>query len=77
MADLIDPMNEDTYDDRVIVHGPLKSKIATEAYRRGWEKAFGKKINIKINRRKLCLIKSREHFSIISMTNSINELSTC
>lgn len=53
MADLIDPLNEDTYDDRVIVHGPLRSKISTEAYRRGWERAFGKKIKIKINRRKI------------------------
>lgn len=44
MADLIDPLNEDTYDDRVIVHGPIKTKVPTEAYRRGWEKAFGKKL---------------------------------
>lgn len=30
--DLIDPLNEDTYDDRVIVHGPIKSYLSGPAF---------------------------------------------
>lgn len=45
---LIDPLNEDTYDDRVIVHSSIiKSHLPTPAYRRGWDKAFGPKWIIK------------------------------
>lgn len=55
MRDLIDPMNEDTYDDRVIVVGPLKTKPPTEAYRRGWERAFGKKLKGKITYKRIKL----------------------
>lgn len=31
---LIDPLNEDTYDDRVIVHGPIKSYLSGPAFER-------------------------------------------
>lgn len=53
-AGLIDPLNEDTYDDRVIVHSSIiKSQPPTEAYRRGWERVFGAKMELTIiwNRR--------------------------
>lgn len=43
MSDLIDPLNEDTYDHRVIVHGGIKTKPPNKAYERGWERIFGKK----------------------------------
>ena len=50
--DLIDPMNEDTYDDRVIVSTTkIRSMIPTNAYRKGWDKAFGKKLKGIIKRR--------------------------
>ncbi len=50
---LIDPLNEDTYDDRVIVHSSIiKSHLPTPAYRRGWDKAFGPKWIIKFNYKK-------------------------
>lgn len=41
--ELIDPLNEDTYDDRVIVHSGIKTPVPNEAYRKGWERIFGKK----------------------------------
>ena len=43
-AGLIDPLNEDTYDDRVIVHSSIiKSHSPTPAYRKGWERIWGSK----------------------------------
>lgn len=45
--ELIDPLNENTYDDRVIVHSGIKTPVPTEAYRRGWERVFSKKLHIK------------------------------
>lgn len=56
--ELIDPLNEDTYDDRVIMHGPIKSMPPNDAYRRGWDKIWSWKLNVKIERRKLCLIRN-------------------
>lgn len=53
--DLIDPMNMDTYDDRAIVYGPIKSKPPNDSYRKGWDRIFNKKFTIKIKKRKLCL----------------------
>ena len=41
--ELIDPLNEDTYDDRVIVHSPIKTPPPTPAYVKGWERIFGPK----------------------------------
>jgi hypothetical protein len=75
--DLIDPMNTDTYDDRVIMHGPIRSQLPNDAYRRGWDKAFGKLINIKIRRRSLWLKNLHVHFWTESTTNFIKELKQC
>lgn len=41
--DLIDPLNEDTYDDRVIVHSGIRTPVPNDKYRRGWERIFGAK----------------------------------
>lgn len=38
--DLIDPLNEDTYDDRVIVHGPLKSYLSGPAFEKLYKRKF-------------------------------------
>lgn len=55
---LIDPMNEDTYDDRVIMSTTkIRTGVPTNAYRRGWEKAFGKKLIIKIRKRAIQWVK--------------------
>lgn len=40
---LIDPLNEDTYDSRVIMQTGIRTKVPNNAYRKGWEKAFGPK----------------------------------
>lgn len=41
--ELIDPLNEDTFDDRVIYHSGIRTPAPNEAYRRGWERIFGAK----------------------------------
>ena len=40
---LIDPLNEDTYGRGAIIDGPIKTKVPTEAYRKGWDRIFGYK----------------------------------
>jgi hypothetical protein len=42
-GNLIDPLNEDTYGRGAIIHGPIKTKVPNEAYRKGWERIFGYK----------------------------------
>lgn len=72
--DLIDPMNPDTFDDRIIMHGPIRSQPPNDAYRSGWERAFGKKFKLKIiRRRKLWFIKSQGSFLTASMMSSTGE----
>ena len=46
--ELIDPLNEDTYDDRVIVHSPIKSTFSHISQSQ-WEKAFGWKFKFTIS----------------------------
>jgi hypothetical protein len=76
--DLIDPMNPDTFDDRIIMHGPIRSQLPNDAYRRGWDKAFGRKIRINISRRKLWLkVSIRELFSIVNTMSSTKEPKQC
>ena len=42
MKDLIDPMNEDTYDDRVIVHSNIiKTFPQSKKYSDAWDRIFG------------------------------------
>ncbi len=38
--ELIDPLNEDTYDDRVIVHSGIRS-VMSDIPKHKWEQAFG------------------------------------
>lgn len=47
--ELIDPLNEDTYDDRVIVHSPIRSTCSHISTER-WEMAFGWKFKFKWSR---------------------------
>lgn len=41
--ELIDPLNPDTYDDRVIVHSGIKTPVPNDKYCKGWERIFGAK----------------------------------
>jgi len=75
--DLIDPMNPDTFDDRIIMHGPIRSQLPNDAYRKGWEKAFGKNFKIKIRRRTLWLKNLHVHFLAESTMSFIKELKQC
>lgn len=41
MKDLIDPMNEDTYDDRAIVHSNvIKTFPQSKKYSQAWDRIF-------------------------------------
>lgn len=48
MAELIDPLDDSTYDHRAVVYSGIKTKPISKAYVRGWERIFGKKIIIKV-----------------------------
>jgi len=53
--ELIDPMNEDTYDDRVIVHSNIiKTMVQSKKYGTAWDRIFSltlknKRKNLKQN----------------------------